>query len=77
MTTLFAPEFGTHETRAAGAASGEEDGAGEAARLGLADAADVLDDGERAATEPGEAPTLHELRSATSAKSGANRPMEG
>ena len=36
-----------------------------------------LGDWERAAIEPGEAPTLQALKSATSEKSPANRPIEG
>lgn len=45
--------------------------------LGLGLACIGLGDGDRAAIEPGEAPTLHALKSASSARSGANRPMQG
>ena len=85
MTTVFAPEFGTHETRAPGLGGGGAVEAGvwllctgEAAGLGLvSDAGGAVGDADLAAIEPGEAPTLQALESTISAKSPANRPTEG
>jgi hypothetical protein len=85
MTTLFAPEFGTHETRAPGLRVGGAEAAGvwllctgEAVGLGLVSgAADAVGDVDRAAIEPGDAPTLHAPESTISARSPANRPTQG
>lgn len=45
--------------------------------LGLGLACIGLGGADRAAIEPGEAPTLQALKSTSTAKSGANRPMHG
>jgi hypothetical protein len=45
--------------------------------LALGVACTGVGDADRAASEPGEAPTLQALKTAISAKSPANRPIEG
>jgi hypothetical protein len=83
MTTLVAPEFGTHVTMAAGPDGGDAAGdgvwmlwTGEAVGLGLAAAVpDALGDCERAARDPGEAPTPQALTSTINRTRPASRPI--